>query len=665
MTKIFDQQLLFGGDYNPEQWPEESWPLDIQKLQQAHINSATINVFSWALLEPMEGKFNFSKLDKIINLLVQNNFKIVLATATAAMPAWMARKYPEVNRVDSNGVRQRHGKRHNACPNSPAFKRLASNLVKQIAQRYAKLPNISYWHVSNEYGGLCYCDNCSISFRNWLKKRYVSLTNLNIAWNSNFWGHTLNSWDDILPPMHTTDLFSNGKPVLGGAALDYQRFQSDSLLANYQMERDIIRQYDKTTEITTNLMGTQKDLDYFKWAKEMDVIAWDNYPSYDTPISFTAMQHDLMYGLKQQPFLLMEQTPNQQNWQSFNALKRPGEMRMLSFQALAHGANSIQFFQLKQSLSGAEKFHSAVIPHSDKTNGRVFNEVSQLGKDLQKIPSVLLKARKKNKVAIIFDWDSYWGLENCIGPTTKLDYVATVHSYYRALYEVGVSVDLISTEMDLMQYQLVLAPNLYVANQAFTSKINDYVKNGGHFLTTTLSGLTDDHDHIIPGGYPGAFRDVLGITFDETDALASKYTVDLLDLSQNKIGTGSVVCDLIQNITAQTLATYAGPVFYQGLPAVTKNQFGLGEAYYIGTVLNSNYLSKLLCNILKITPSETHNSSIEVTTRVASNTEFHFVINTSDKAQLFYNPWTTNKELLTQQYFSKVINLKPFEVLIF
>lgn len=666
MDKTLGQQMLFGGDYNPEQWPENSWESDIQLLQQAHINSATINVFSWALLEPAEGQFDFTKLKKIIKLLTKYNFKIVLATATAALPAWLVRQYPAVGRVNPNGIQQQHGKRHNACPNNPDSQRLASQLVTQLAERFANLPNLAYWHISNEYGGLCYCDNCAQAFRDWLQVRYGDIDTLNSAWNSHFWSHTYTDWIDILPPMRTTDLFSNGKPVLGGAALDYQRFQSDSLLANYTMERDIIRQFDATTPMTTNLMGSQKDLDYFKWAPEMDIISWDNYPSYDTPASFTAMQHDLMFGLKQKPFLLMEQTPNQQNWQPFNALKKPGEVRMFSFQAIAHGANSVQFFQLKQSLSGAEKFHGAIIPHSGQTTGRIFKEIAQLGTDFQQLPASLLDTSKKAQVALVFDWDSYWGLENSIGPTTKLDYVQMVHRYYALFYQAGIAVDLISTDMALIDYDLVLAPKLYAANAQFTAKVSEYVAHGGQFVTTTMAGLTDDHDHIIPGGYPGAFREVLGLTFDETDALPNEQTVVLVDQQANALGTGTTLCDLIQVSTAEPLAYYDDSVFYQGTPAVTVNHFGAGKAYYIGTEPDSDFLNKLLINLIPLTQiQEQHNPHVEITTRETTDEAFHFVINTTDQTQPTINPYPGQVDLLSGQTYSEQLTLDPFAVLIF
>jgi beta-galactosidase len=659
---IQNSGILFGGDYNPEQWDESTWQADLDKLKQAHINTATINVFSWALLEPREAEFHFEQLDKIIALLEKNKMGIVLATATAAVPAWLACKYPEVMRVDTYGIQQKQGKRHNACPNSPIFQEKIKQLVTMLASRYHKVEALTHWHVSNEYGGYCYCENCARAFRVWLQEKYPSLTALNKAWDSNFWGHTYTTWEEILPPTRRSDVFTNGKPVLGGAALDYRRFQSDSLLKNYQLERDVIRQYDKTRPITTNLMGSQKELDYFKWAKELDVISWDSYPSLATPASFSAMQHDLMRGLKNKPFMLMEQTPNQQNWQEYNALKQPGEMRMLSYQALAHGAKTVQFFQLKQSRNGAEKFHGAVLSHRDSTNTRVFKEVVQLGQELASLPASFVDSTSKAEVALLFDWDSYWGIENCIGPTTELDYVKAVHQYYKAFYDRGIAVDFVSREADFSTYKLVVAPATYITTTALTTKLEAFTKNGGVFMTTTMSGLADEQDNILLGGYPGQWRELLGIMIDEVDARPADKSVCLLQ-DQQTVGRATTLCDLVQPTTAQVLARYGDSVFYQGMASVTVNAFGAGFAYYVGTYLDASGMDYLLEQVLtKVTLHTDHHPAVEVTTRVAAQEAFTFVINTSNQVQTLANPYPEALDLLTGQVCPEQLSLPAFGV---
>ncbi|MCT4486779.1 beta-galactosidase [Levilactobacillus parabrevis] len=655
--------ILFGGDYNPEQWPEDTWQGDIDKLKQANINVATINVFSWALLEPRENVFNFEQLDRIIALLVRNKIKIILATSTAAIPAWIIQKYPGIARVDVNGIRQKQGKRHNACPNSPDFKRLARGLVKRLVERYKDCPELTYWHVSNEYEGYCYCDNCAVAFREWLQQKYGTLERLNLDWNSNIWSHTYHEWSEIEPPMMTTDLFDNGKPVLSGAAIDYQRFQSDSLLNDFKLERDVIKQFDQQHPVTTNLMGSQKALDYFKWAPEMDIISWDSYPMPDDSAAETAMEHDLMRGLKQQPFLLMEETPNQQNWYPYNALKKPGEMRMLSYQAIAHGANNIAFFQLKQSRSGAEKFHGSVLTHSDSVHTRTFKEVQQLGKEVTKLPMTLNQANVQANVAVIFDWDSYWGLENSIGPLAKLSYVKEVQRFYQMLYGHGLTVDLVAKDADLMKYQLVVAPVLYMMNPQAITNITRYVEQGGTFLTTYMSGIADQTDNIYIGGYPGPLREILGLHIDEHDARSAKQSVRILAMNQSEVGTADGVCDLIIPDTATTLAHYSNDVFYNNYATITRNHYGRGTAYYCGAELSEsglNYLMEKLANTagLKLGTSP----KVEVTTRATAEEKFIFIINTDNREQTIMNPVPLATSLLTGKESATKLVLGPYAV---
>ncbi|MBF6634284.1 MAG: beta-galactosidase, partial [Planococcus sp. (in: Bacteria)] len=315
-------KIWHGGDYNPEQWnSKEIWDEDVRMFKLAGIDVATLNVFSWALNQPNEDTYNFDWLDDQINRLYENGIYTCLATSTAAHPAWMAKKYPDILRVDFYGRKRKFGSRHNSCPNSPTYREYSEKIAEKLAERYKDHPAVLIWHVSNEYGGYCYCDNCEDAFRGWLSDKYGTLEKLNKAWNTGFWGHTFYNWDEIVAPNMLSEVRENNQSNFQGISLDYRRFQSDSLLDCYKLESKAIRKHIPNTPITTNLMGTYPMLDYFKWAKEMDVVSWDNYPAIDTPVSYTAMTHDLMRGLKNgQPFMLMEQTPSQQNWQPYNSL---------------------------------------------------------------------------------------------------------------------------------------------------------------------------------------------------------------------------------------------------------------------------------------------------------------------------------------------------------
>lgn len=586
--------FLFGGDWNPEQWPEDTWEQDIEKLEDAHINEATINVFSWALLQPSEDRYDFSMLDKIVALLVKHRFNIVMATGTAALPAWMVRTHPEVIRTDQEGRHRVFGGRHNFCPTSEYFRQASGALAGHLAERYADTPGLMAWHVGNEYGGgggLCYCEGCARAFRVWLKEKYGTVQALNQAWCANFWSHTIYDWEDVVPPVTYGDGISENKCVISGLQMDYRRFQEQAQLACFTNERDAIRRHDGSTPITTNLMGTFKDLDYFEWAQQMDLVSWDNYPGMDTPPSFTAMSHDLMRGVGGgRPFMLMEQTPNQQCWFPFCKVKRPGEVRKLSWQAVAHGADTVQFFQMKQSLGGCERSHGAVLDHSGSEESRVFKETAALGAELDRVGGRLMGSRVVARVAIMFDWQSYWSLEGCVGPTTGFSYPQEVHRFYRPLYRRNLAVDFIPSTSPveaLKKYDLILAPALISLLPGVADHLESYVSDGGTFVTGYMAGIHDEHDLVVPGGYPGALRGLTGVWVEEIDALAPDETIPVEGLAAaDGQPVGRIVASLIHCEGAQPFASYGGGDFYAGSPALTVNDFGRGRAYFVGTPLD-------------------------------------------------------------------------------
>ena len=658
-------RILYGGDYNPNQWPREVWNEDMRLFKKAGINSATVNVFSWAKLQPNEETYDFSELDDVIDMLGKENFDIVLATSTAAMPAWLAKKYPEVTRVDFEGRRHKFGQRHNHCPNSPVWRRYARQLASELAKRYGKNPHVTCWHINNEYNTGCYCENCEKAFRVWLRKKYGSLEALNAAWNTEFWGHTFYDWDEIVAPNSLADGMGFGwtrKTAFAGISLDYDRFLSDSLLENYKMERDAIREHDPDTPITTNLMGTYKGLDYFKWAKEMDIVSWDNYPAYNTPWSETAMRHDLMRGLKNQPFMLMEQTPSQQNWQAYNSLKRPGQMRAQSYQTIAHWADTIQFFQLRRSKGACEKFHGAVISHSGSEETRVFQECSQLGAELAALGSQLLGADNPAQVGILFDWDNYWALEYTSGPSVDLKYCNQIHQYYRYFYDRHIPVDMVPMDGDFSRYKAIVAPVLYMVKEGVAEALTAFVEAGGTLITGFMSGIVDQSDNVHLGGYPGPLRKLCGVWAEEIDALAPEQsnTLKFMDGSQSKCG---LLCDILHLEGAQALAVY-GEDFYAGAPAVTKNAYGKGTVYYVGTQPEAQGLDKILDSLTgqgEIHPLIPDRTQLEVTRRVKDGTEFWFILNLTGKPQPLPESFAGETDMLTGE---KAGDLKPFDAIL-
>ena len=665
MAKGFGR-ILYGGDYNPNQWPKEIWEQDMVYFKAARINSATINVFSWAKIQPAEDTYYFDELDEIVEMLSKENYDIVLATSTGAMPAWLYKKYPEVARTDYFGRHHKFGQRHNHCPNSLVFQKYAKALVEKLAERYAHNPHVTCWHISNEYGGECYCENCEKAFRVWLKNKYGTIEAVNKAWNMEFWGHTVYDWDEIVLPNALGDGMENGTDTaFAGLSVDYRRFMSDSMLENYKMERDVVRRYNPDTIITTNLMGTYKFLDYFKWAKEMDIVSWDNYPSYNTPWSFTAMSHDLMRGLKDAPFMLLEQTPSQQNWQPYNSLKKPGQMRAQSIQTMAHGADTVQFFQLRRSIGGCEKFHGAVIGHVGHNNTRVFREVKQLGEELERLGTSTLGSVNQADVGIIFDWDNYWALDYTSGPTEDLKYVDQIHHYYKFFYDNNIGVNMIPVDADFSKYKIVVAPVLYMVKEGMKEALTKFVENGGILITTFMSGLVNESDNVHLGGYPGPLRELAGIWVEEIDALAPEQT-NTITFTDGTRMTCNLLCDLMHLEGAQLLASY-DENFYAGMPAITKNTFGKGCTYYIGTNMGQEGIDKVLKMATQqagVHPVVKEPTALEVVCRKTADSTHYYIFNFKETEIVIPDQFVGYTDLLTGKKVESGMRMKHYDALI-
>jgi len=627
-------KIWYGGDYNPEQWDAGTWKEDDRMFKLAGIDVATVNVFSWALNQPNEDTYDFAWLDETIDRLYRNGVYVCLATSTGAHPAWMAKRHPDVTRVDFDGRKRKFGGRHNSCPNSPTYRKYSQAIAGKLAERYKDHPALLIWHVSNEYGGYCYCDNCETAFRKWLRARYGTLEAVNKAWNTRFWGHTFYDWDEIVAPNGLSEEWRHNRTNFQGISLDYRRFQSDSLLECYKLERDELKKHTPQIPVTTNLMGFYPELDYFKWAKEMDVVSWDNYPSLDTPYSFTAMTHDLMRGLKSgRPFMLMEQTPSQQNWQPYNSLKRPGVMRLWSYQAVARGADTVMFFQLRRSVGACEKYHGAVIEHVGHEHTRVFREVAELGAELQQLGDRLLDSRSDARVAILYDWENRWAIELSSGPSVALDYVQEVHKYYDALFRQNIAVDMVSAEEDLSRYDIVIAPVLYMVKPGFAKRVETFVEAGGTFVTTFFSGIVNENDLVTTGGYPGELRKVLGIWAEEIDVLFPDMRNAIVMECQWGGLDGSyecgLLCDLIHAEGANVLARY-GDDFYKGMPALTEHAFGAGRAYYVATSPDEAFLQGFLGKLAEdkgVKPLLPATPGVETARRVKDGKAFTFLLN--------------------------------------
>lgn len=629
MLKLSDK-IFYGGDYNPDQWDNETIEIDIKLFKKAGINLVTLPVFSWAKLEPDEGVYDFEWLDNLMDKFAQHNISVCLATPTTAQPAWLSTRYPEVLPVDIAGRKRTHGMRVFFCYNSLKYRERAGAITEQMAKRYRNHPALTIWHVANEYGTYCYCPNCQAKFRLWLKKRYQTIQTLNEKWHTSFWGRTVYSFEEITLPTELNDDYRFNP----GIQLDYMRFVTDSTAECFLNEYDIIKKYTPDIPVQTNISGFIKKLDQFEMVKHMDYLGWDNYPSPTHDKSFVAFKLDLMRGLKGgQSFLLAEQSPNQQNWQPYNKLKRPGEVRILSYQAMAHGSDTCLYFQLRQSVAGQEKFHGAVISHAGHGDTRIFKECAHIGEELNKIGDAFIGGRIKAQAGILFDWNNWWALELSSGPSKDMDYLNTVSKYYKAFYDKNLPVDILSVEADLQPYKVIVAPMLYMMKEGVAERIEEFVKQGGTFIATTMTGLADENDRCIFGEYPGPLKEVLGIWVEETDALCPEerneiVITDPVSGFQNKYACG-FLCDVVHPVTAKSLGVY-GKDFYEGISCFTRNQYGEGLAYYIGTEPDEEFLRDLtdkVCCDLHINPVYEAAPNVEITCRTSEKASVVFVIN--------------------------------------
>jgi beta-galactosidase len=596
--------VWFGGDYNPDQWPEEVWDEDVTLMKRANVNLATVGVFSWARLEPREGEFDFAWLDDVLDRLHRGGVRVDLATATASPPPWMSKAYPETLPETREGVRLGTGSRQQYCPSSPVFRRLAARLVTALSERYGSHPALEMWHINNEYGchvSHCYCEVSAAAFRVWLQKKYGTIDRLNYAWGTAFWSQKYSDFDEVNPP-RAMPTFPN--PTL---LIDFDRFSSDELLDCYREEKAILRAATPEVPITTNFMGFFKSADYWAWAREVDVVSDDAYPDPADPLSpaYAAMSRDLMRSLRRgQPWILMEQAPSAVNWRSRNAPKLPGQMRAWSYQCLARGADGILYFQWRQSISGAEKFHSGLVPHMG-TDTRIWREVEQLGAELVTLGG-LVGSRLSARTAIVLDWDSWRALEQPAVPA-NIAYIQTIFAWYQTLYSLGVVVDFVEPTGDLENYSLVVVPTLQVTNSATLANLDAFARRGGNLLVTYQSAILDENLRVLDGGYLGSLASTLGVRVEEfappaaPDLARTNHpsTPPPVPFSGPAFGKseGTEWAEFLTATTAEVHAMFTeGPL--AGSPAITENAVGEGKGWYVATLPSAEARTQLLGSIL-------------------------------------------------------------------
>ncbi|NIK76961.1 beta-galactosidase [Paenibacillus castaneae] len=666
-------QMLHGADYNPDQWLKypEVLEEDIRLMKLAHCNVMSVGIFAWMAIEPEEGVFTFEWLDKLLERFAANGIYALLATPSGARPIWMSQKYPEVLRVAPNGIRNLHGARHNHCFTSPVYRDKVNIMNTKLAERYSNHPAVIGWHISNEFGGECHCSYCEEAFRGWLKNKYGTIEALNDAWWTAFWSHTYTDWSQIESP---TD---RGEKAVHGQNLDWRRFVTDQTVDFCRHEIEPLRSANSELPITTNFMLDFEPLNYWKFTDLLDMISWDAYPMWhdngaddSDQAAWFGFNHDVFRSLKGgKPFMLMESTPSMTNWQPISKMKRPGMHMLSSLQAVAHGSDTVQYFQWRKSRGSSEKLHGAVVDHVGHEHTRVFRDVAELGATLEKLTEVV-GTTVKPEVALIYDWENRWAVKDSQGPRNSgLHYEETAKSHYRPFWDLGVPVDIIDSECEFNPYKLLVAPMLYMVRAGVGERIERFVENGGVFVATYWTGIVDENDLCFLSGFPGPLRKTLGIWSEEIDSLHDHDSNRIVIQDGNALGlsgeyTARELCDLIHLEGAEALAVY-GEDFYAGRPALTVNQLGAGKAYYIASRNDSAFTNDLLARIVeqegikRVLNSELP-KSVTAQMRTDGTNDYVFLSNFSANKEAVQLDERNYLDLLTGDDAGQSIELAPY-----
>ncbi|RKN41463.1 beta-galactosidase [Micromonospora endolithica] len=624
--------LAYGGDYNPEQWPAEVWAQDVALMRRARVNLVTVGVFAWSRLQPAPGRFTFDWLDRVLDLLHDGGIRVALATPTASPPPWFSLAHPDALPVTADGVRLHHGSRDTYCAAAPAYRAAARRIAGALADRYAHHPAVALWHVHNEYGTTCHCAHAAAAFRRWLAARHGTLDALNDAWTTSFWGQHYTDWAQIDTP-RATQYLANPTHLL-----DFRRFWSDTLLAAYTEQRDLLRAANPTVPVTTNyVLGEWVPVDHARWAREVDVVAVDHYPSAADggAEEQTALAADLARGWARHgggrpgtPWLLMETAPHQLHVDGRMHTKEPGRLLRHSLAHVARGARGVLFFQWRAPAGGAERFHSALVPHAGP-DSRVFREAVALGGLLDRLAEV--DGPVDASVALVRDAASEWALRHPGLPATGLDHAADLAAAHRALWRDGYACDVLAPGDPTDGYRLLVLPAVYLADDPTADWVRRHVDGGGHLLVTYLSGVADEHARIRLGGYPGAFRDLLGVRVEEFHPLAGD---DRPALTGG--GTATLWSETVRLAGAETVSAYADGVL-AGLPAVTRRDVGAATCWYVSTRPDDDTYARLLTGAARragVAPTcPAAPPGVEAVRRVGATGSWLFLLNHTDRPQ--------------------------------
>jgi beta-galactosidase len=443
--------FLFGVDYYPEQWSEALWEEDARRMQECGVNAARIGEFAWALMEPREGTFDFSLFDRAIAVLAKRGIKIIFGTPTATPPKWLTQKYPEtlhvfINRQPANDQSRRH-----YCYNSPVYRRLSKRIVEELVKHYRNNPNIIGWQIDNELNNEnpeCYSDSCRAAFRVWLQKKYGSLQALNERWGTVFWSQIYSDWQQVDLPFTTTALHN---PSL---VLDFKRFISDSATSYMEDQLQLIREHRPNDFVTQN--GVFKNIDYYKLSRNLDLHSSANYPLFQTTPQYGTGAALTAHRSYTGRFMIMEQQTGPGGQTYLLRSPRPGEMRLWTFQSLAHGADGIIHFRWRTARRGIEEYWAGVLDQDNVPRSR-FQEFKREGAEVNKIAPEIFGSQVVSDIAVIKDFDDEWVYDHQYF-TSEVHTTWVYGDLFRAASEMHYNIDFINLEKDFNRYKIIFAP---------------------------------------------------------------------------------------------------------------------------------------------------------------------------------------------------------------
>jgi beta-galactosidase len=628
-------RLHVGADYYPEHWPRQRWDEDARLMQEAGFDVVRLAEFAWVLMEPEEGRFDFAWLDEAIELLAHHELKVILGTPTAVMPAWLARKYPDALAMQADGTRIVWGGRKNNCFSSGAYRMLSERITRAMAEHFAGNPNVIGWQTDNELGGTdCRCGQCQARFQEWLERRYGTLDELNRAWGTHFWGLTVKRWGEIPIPDSRVGAWAISNP---SASLDWQRFTSWLNVDFQAAQVRVLREICPEDFVTHNFMGLFQEMDYYELARDLDLVSWDNYPvfsSWQKPgIPYdAALAADVMRGLKGRNFWIMEQTAGPLGWEAFSRNTRPGELRSIAYQQLAHGADAQIWFRWRTCTAGREQYWHGLLGHDGKP-GRRYREAAQVAREYRRLEQHVAGTTLRPQVAIVYDYDSLWALR--IQPGFRGNsYQDAVRRYQRALFRAGVNVDTIPPDADLSRYRLVLAPALHVLPDRVAERLVAYVESGGVLLADARTAVKDASNLAHARTLPGRLSPALGIEIAEYESLGEiEYAVSGQEPLAGPF-TATRYADWITPKGAEVVAGYRSwPV--ETFAAVTRHRHGSGRGWYLGTVMREDSfydsLIEALLDDAGVAAPLRPPAGVEISLREAGDRRILFAINHSEE----------------------------------